>query len=141
MRSEDYPQVGRGWSFPVRWQVAEDGASAAVELADGEEKIRQSMEIILKTGFGERIMRPAFGAGVHRFVFEPRNDQTIHQIRFDAERALRMWEPRVIVDGVTVAPTESDSGRVLVTIEYRIDRHRRPSSLVLPFYRMGQPDE
>jgi hypothetical protein len=115
--------------------------SAAVELADGEEKIRQSLEIILKTGVGERVMRPTFGAGVYRFVFEPRNDQTIHQIRFDTERALRLWEPRVIVDGVAVTSDESDSGRVLVTIEYRIDRHRRSSSLVLPFYRMGQPDE
>lgn len=141
MRSEDYPQVGRGWSFPVRWHVADDGMSAAVELADGEEKIRQSLEIILKTGVGERVMRPTFGAGVYRFVFEPRNDQTIHQIRFDTERALRLWEPRVIVDGVAVTSDESDSGRVLVTIEYRIDRHRRSSSLVLPFYRMGQPDE
>ena len=72
------------------------------------------------------------------FVFEPSNDQTLHQIGFDTERALSLWEPRVIVDDVTVVPAD-DTNRIDVEIAYRIDRHRRPSSLVLPFYRPGEP--
>ena len=52
--------LGRGWSFPVK--VAEDGA---IEHADYEESVRQSVWIVLGTAPGERPMRPDFGCGMH----------------------------------------------------------------------------
>ena len=133
--SEDYPQVGRGWAFPPRWTAAEGGAS--VEMNDGAEHVMEAMVILLRTALGSRVMRPGLGAGVDRYVFEPRTADTCHRLADDVRRALVLGEPRVIVDNVDAAPSGSAEDQVDVTIEFRIDRHRRPNTLVVPFYLVG----
>ena len=129
----EYPHVGVGWAFPVTW--SEDG----VELVADEEEIRQAIRIVLRTNIGSRVMRPTYGADVERYVFAPRTDQVCFQLAFDVERALLLHEPRIIVDKVAAFP--AGEGEVNVEIEYRIDRHRRPSSLVLPFYLQAEEGE
>jgi uncharacterized protein len=126
--SPEYPHVGVGWAFPVRW------GSDGVELVGDEEEIRQAIRIILRTNLGSRVMRPTYGADVERYVFAPRTDQVRFQLAFDVERALLLHEPRIIVDKVEALPAGEAEDRIDVAIEFRIDRHRRPSSLVLPFY-------
>lgn len=122
----EFPHVGVGWAFPVRWE-----AGAAMRSAD-EERVRSAMILILRTRLGERVMRPDFGADADRFVFAPNTDQVRFQLAYLVEQALLRWEPRVIVDAVDAV--EADEGaRIDVTITYRIDTHRRPSSIVLPF--------
>jgi hypothetical protein len=125
----DYPHVGIGWAFPVRW--ADDGVAT---VTDEEEQIRQAIRIVIRTNLGSRVMRPTYGADVERYVFAPRTDQVCFQLAFDVERALLLYEPRIIVDAVVATPAGEAEDRIDVSIDYRIDRHRRPSSLVLPFY-------
>ena len=128
----EYPHVGVGWAFPVRW------GAAGVELVGDEEEIRQAIRIVLRTNLGSRAMRPTYGADVERYVFAPRTDQVCFQLAFDVERALLLHEPRIIVDKVEAVPAGEAEDRIDVAIEYRIDRHRRPSSLVLPFYLQAE---
>lgn len=125
----DYPHIGIGWAFPVRWD--ETGVKA---VSDEEEQIRQAIRIVIRTNLGSRVMRPTYGADVERYVFAPRTDQVCFQLAFDVERALLLHEPRIIVDEVVATPAGEAEDRIDVSIDYRIDRHRRPSSLVLPFY-------
>lgn len=122
-----HPHVGTGWAFPVRWHLG------GVATAQDEDNVRRSMVLILRTRIGERIMRPTFGADADRFVFAPNTDQTRFQLEYLVEQALMRWEPRAIVDAVD-AVEEDGGARIDVSITYRIDRHRRPDSLVLPFY-------
>ena len=124
----DYPQVGRGWAFPPRW-----GADHRVVLNDGIEHVQDAMVILLRTALGSRVMRPGLGAGVDRYVFEARTSDVCHRLADDVRRALVLGEPRIIVDSVTAEPAGSAEDRIDVTIEYHIDRHRRPNSLVVPF--------
>ena len=132
--SVDYPQVGRGWAFPPRW-TGTGGSSVAMN--DGAEHVMEAMVILLRTALGSRVMRPGLGAGVDRYVFEPRTADTCHRLADDVRRALVLGEPRVIVDNVDATPSGSAEDQVEVTIEFRIDRHRRPNSLVVPFYLVG----
>ena len=127
-----YPHVGVGWAFPVRW------GPQGVELVGDEEEIRQAIRIVLRTNLGSRVMRPTYGADVERYVFAPRTDQVCFQLAFDVERALLLHEPRIIVDRVEAVPAGEAEDRIDVEIDYRIDRHRRPSSLVLPFYLQAE---
>ena len=60
-----------------------------------------------------------------------------HRLADDVRRALLLGEPRVIVDAVDAVAADGQDDRVDVDIEYRIDRHRRPNSLVVPFYLAG----
>ncbi len=129
----EYPQVGRGWAFPPRWEHV----PARVAMSDGEKHVGEALVVLLRTMLGSRVMRPAFGAGIDRYVFEPRSADACHRLADDVRRALVLGEPRVIVDAVTAEPGPDSDDRVDVTVEYRIDRHRRPASLVLPFYLEG----
>ncbi|GAA4717855.1 GPW/gp25 family protein [Nocardioides conyzicola] len=133
----DYPQVGVGWAFPPRW-TAEPEGPAAVATNDGAAHVMEAMVILLRTAVGSRVMRPDLGAGVDRYVFEPRTADSCHRLADDVRRALVLGEPRVIVDTVDAAPSATAEEQVDVTIEFRIDRHRRPTSLVVPFYLVGQ---
>ena len=56
--------LGKGWQFPVA-----AGSDGALEVAEYEESVRQSIWIILGTAKGERIMRPDFGCGIYETVF------------------------------------------------------------------------
>jgi phage baseplate assembly protein W len=129
---DDYPQVGVGWGFPVQW---DDGGLRA---SAGKERIEEALLVLVRTGVGERVMLPSFGAGVDRFVFEQRTDEVCRRLEDDVRRTLLLHEPRVIVDRIEAVPAGADD-RIDVLLEYRIDRHRRPESLVLPFYAAGRP--
>jgi uncharacterized protein len=122
-----HPQVGVGWAFPIRWDVG-----GAVATSVDERRVVQSMALLLRTRIGERVMRPRLGADADRFVFAPRTDEVLHQLEYAVDQALLRWEPRVIVDDVSALAAGDD--RIDVSITYRLDAHRRPSNLVLPFY-------
>lgn len=126
---EGYPQVGAGWSFPVRWSRA-----AGLDISSGEDRIKQALILIIRTGIGERLMLPKFGAGVDRYVFDPRTEEVCRRLEEEVRRALLLSERRVIVDLIEAVPAGFADDRIDVLLEYRIDRHRRPENLVLPFH-------
>ncbi|MGH9152751.1 MAG: GPW/gp25 family protein [Acidimicrobiales bacterium] len=133
----DDPHLGRGWAFPPRWAL-EDGAEAAVlATSDGVRHVQEAMRVLLRTGVGARVMRPTLGAGVDRYVFEPRTTDVCYRLAHDVERALLLWEPRVIVDAVEAVLAGEADERIDVRIQYRLDRHSRPDNLVIPFFVQG----
>lgn len=145
MITDRHPHLGRGWAFPPRWtgvEVAGDGVAvpdvvAVVDASDGLTHVQEAMRILLRTGVGARVMRPGLGAGVDRYVFEPRTADVCYRLARDVERALLLWEPRVIVDAVEAVPSGEAQDRVDVRIAYRVDRHSRPDNVVLGFHLQG----
>ena len=132
---DDYPQVGVGWGFPVRWQ---DEDLRGLRTSSGKQRIDEALLLLVRTGVGERVMLPSFGAGVDRFVFEQRTEEVCRRLEDDVRRTLLLHEPRVIVERIEAVPAGTDD-RIDVLLEYRIDRHRRPENLVLPFHPAGRP--
>lgn len=121
--------LGRGLAFPV----VPDEPGRALALVEGPEKVRQSILTILDTEPGERVMRPAFGCGLRRFLMKPNSVATRALIARDVELALATWEPRVTVDAVEVLPG-TDPALVLVAVAYRQLVDGRPDNLVYPLY-------
>jgi len=121
--------LGRGWSFPV----GPDRRSQGLEYIDGPEKVRQSIQIILETVPGERIMRPAFGCGLRRYLMTPNTTATRALIQRDVQSALKAWEPRIDVRSVEVTPGE-DPALVLIEIFYAHKRDGKQGNFVYPFY-------
>jgi hypothetical protein len=130
----DDPQLGRGWAFPPRWELAARADTAVLAVNEGVEHVQEAMRVLLRTGVGARLMRPGLGVGVDRYVFEPRTTDVCYRLANDVERALLLWEPRVIVDAVQAVPAGEAEDRIDIRIDYRVDRHSRPSNLVIPFY-------
>ncbi len=133
----DDPHLGTGWAFPVRWRSRGSERSPGVELVSGAEDVKEAIRILLQTHLRERVMRPDWGVGVDRYVFQPASRETCFRIAADVERAIVRWEPRAILERVEATPPGDDSARIDVRIDFRVDPHRRPDSLVFPFYLEG----
>lgn len=122
--------LGIGWSFPLQLEV-----TGTPLLVPYEEDIRQSIMIILGTEPGERIMRPDFGAGLNRFVFEPLNTTTMALVQRRVHEALVDWEPRIEVVEVTVTRDVNDKDLLLlIDTKYRVRATNTLHNLVYPFY-------
>ena len=121
--------LGTGLRFPLR----PDPATGNLETVDGMNRIRQSIEQILYTEPGERIMLPGFGCGLRRYVMEPNSLTTRTAMGQDIETALPTWEPRSRLDAVTVTP-DDDPSVLWIEISYVRLSDLRPDNLVYPFY-------
>jgi Bacteriophage baseplate protein W len=129
MSNENF--IGSGWSFPPK----PDGRGG-IALVSDDEKIAQSIWIILSTPIGQRVMRPTFGSRLHELIFAPLNPETFGLAEMYVEEALTFWEPRIEVLEV-LARTDPQQGHVLlVAIEYQIKATHDRRSLVYPFYQI-----
>ena len=66
--------VGKGLAFPLRLSDRD-----RLSMVDNEAEIRQSIQIIIMTVPGERVMRPEFGCEIHNLIFHPANWQTANE--------------------------------------------------------------
>ncbi len=125
----DVDFLGRGWRFPVSIE------NGKIAFSEGQESIKESIRIILETMEGERVMRPDFGCGINRLVFEPNNTSTTTLIAFHIKEALMKWEPRIEVLDVNVIPDANNGKNELrINIEYMIKSINTKDNLVYPFY-------
>lgn len=129
--------LGRGWSFPPTFQTH----NKQVELVSDEEDIHQSLEILLSTIPGERIMNPDFGCELKTMVFEVITESMITKVQNAVERAILFFEPRINLEDVQVLinddPLERDSvydGVLFIHIDYMIRQINTRSNMVYPFY-------
>lgn len=119
--------LGTGWKFPVRIN-----ARGGFSWSSAEDKIRESIWLILMTGRGERVMRPRFGSGANDYVFAPNEPATRAGIAQQVRDALSRWEPRIELADVTVeAPQEN---LLLIHVDYRVAANNQFYNLVYPFY-------
>jgi phage baseplate assembly protein W len=121
--------LGTGWRFPL--QVTPTGAIARSGL---EQKVEESLFLILGTARRERQMLPDFGCGLHDLVFAPGDVGTVAEINAAVREALVRYEPRIDVLGVDAAPAPGEPTVLLIRIEYRIRVNNARANLVYPFY-------
>lgn len=123
---------GTGWNLGASGIGL--GADGEIAQAGGDEKIRQSILIILSTAPGERIGRPDFGCGIHEFVFSPLSPLTLGRIVRSVSMALERWEPRISVLQVHADPHPVRANTILVQIHYEVRSDNRRFNLLYPFY-------
>ena len=121
--------LGRGFAFPLK-----PNSAGAVGMSAHERDIEESIRIILGTAFGERVMRPDFGCGVHDLVFSPNNPATRHLVVHHVKEALYKWEPRIIQIEVKVQTDPQNPAIILVDLSYQVRATNSKFNLVYPFY-------
>lgn len=119
--------LGRGPGFPLR-------PTPGLQWLGGVAKVEQSIRLILETEPGERLMRPAFGCGLRRYLMAPNTAETRALVQRSVRQAIERWERRVEVLRVEVLPAPTDPSRIDVHIAYVLVRHGTPGNLVHPFY-------
>lgn len=123
---------GKSLSFPPRM-----GANGRLVWSSGEQNVRESICIILRTRPGERLMLPDFGCGLDDYLFEPNNVASLRLIQEAVQRALTRWEPRITLDDVQVALNPSDPRVVNITVMYTLVATQRRERVNLSVNTQG----
>ncbi len=125
--------LGRGWAFPPTF-VLEAGT---VELVSGTVDIAQSLDILLSTSLGERLMQPGYGCNLNDYMFDSLNNSLIGIIKHHVENAILNGEPRIVAERVDVtAPDSFDllEGKFIITVEYAIPGTNSRFNYVYDYY-------
>ncbi|MCM1539757.1 MAG: GPW/gp25 family protein [Blautia sp.] len=105
-----------GWKFP--FEISKE--HGRVETSSDSENIRQSVEIILLTEPGERMMHPKFGTKLRQFLFENMDSQTREMISREVRNSLQMWEKRIRDIRVDARLSPESQGELHVAVTYYI---------------------
>lgn len=132
MRS-DASFVGRGFAWPMG--VDHTGSIALTDDVD------RSMQLVLATAPGERVMRPRFGCRIWDLLFEPVTANLLGLIAEAVRDALAQWEPRVIVEDVAPIPDPADPALIRIGVTYRISTTNDRRNLVYPFYVIPREEQ
>lgn len=128
--------LGSGFAWPLG--VDHTGS---IRLSDPVADLDRSIELVLMTAPGERLMRPQFGCRIWDLLFEPVTANLLGQIAVTVRQAVAQWEPRVEVDDVTPVPDEDNPALVRIGITYRIRATNDRRNLVYPFYLIPHDSE
>ena len=69
----------------------------------GLDHLLQSIEDILTTPLGSRLMRPEYGSTIRRFVDLPVSEGWKSAVQAEVAHALNLWEPRFKLQSVRVS--------------------------------------
>ncbi len=102
-------------------------------LSDRED-IRSSLEILLSTRPGERVMLPNYGCHLDQLLFEPLTTTMKTYMKDLIQTAILYHEPRIEVNKIALVDTGELEGRILITVDYTIRATNSRFNYVFPFY-------
>ncbi len=122
--------LGSGWAFPVSFSVD----NYQLNLSANETNINESINVILNTIKGERTLEAEFGSGIQQFMFRKIDNTLKGEIIETIKFALLRYEPRILVQDVTVASTDILNGKIEILITYIYSKTNTRHNYVFPFY-------
>ncbi len=123
--------LGTGWGFPPTFSKTFEQVGMLSDEAD----IQSSLEIILSTRQGERVMRQDYGCNLDELVFEPLTTTFKTYIKDLISTAILYYEPRIDVNKIELDDTNELDGRILITIDYTVRSTNSRYNFVYPFYK------
>ncbi|HMB62775.1 MAG TPA: GPW/gp25 family protein [Eudoraea sp.] len=136
MKDQSDSFLGRGWAFPPYFNLDR----GTVEMVDEEEDIRQSIQIIINTIPGERMMFPDFGCGIRSFVFESNDPTYTTMLKDTIYDALLFHEPRIKdinieIENNDIRIAPHSDGYLFIHITYHVIITNTRNNIVIPFYK------
>jgi phage baseplate assembly protein W len=123
--------LGTGWSFPPEFKKI----TKSVIMISDEEDIKSSLEILLSTKIGERIMLPKYGCNMDELIFNPLNRTLKTFVSELVRTAILYHEPRIDVEKIDITQGDDLNGEVLVVLDYKIRATNSRTNMVYPFYK------
>ena len=121
--------LGVGWAFPPHVTP-----SGAIATSREEQKIEESIYLILGTSPRERPMLPRFGCGIHDLVFAPDSPGTLAEVSAAVRDALVAHEPRIDVLSIDVSAGPGSPTVLLIRVDYRVRANNARGNVVYPFF-------
>ncbi len=135
--SKDNLFLGRGWAFPPTFKNTEQ---TGVVMVSKEEDIKQSLEILMNTSKGERIMLPDYGSDLHDFLFDSISNSNLHLLQDIIKTAILRYEPRIRVNDILIDHEQYLDGIIKIEIDYTIETTNTRFNLVFPYYKVEGTD-
>lgn len=112
--------------MPVVWseldhRLAQDSLGN-LKLAENVAAVMSSIDNILRTRKGERVMLPEFGSNLGDIVFESMDNTLFKYLTRDIKATIERWDDRVIVDDIQIYP-DPDQASLSITVLFAIKGH------------------
>ncbi len=128
--------LGRGWSFPPSF----NRLSKSIDMLEQEADIASSLEILLTTSPGERVMIPEYGCNLEELVFEALDTTTKTLVIDKIESAILYFEPRIELEKINLNNFRELEGIIQIEIVYRVRATNTRFNFVFPFYKQEGTD-
>jgi phage baseplate assembly protein W len=122
--------LGRGWSFPPDFT----GPVTGVTMLQDDADVASSLQILLSTTPGERVMQPLYGCNMTELVFESLDTRMKTLMTDKVESAILYFEPRVTLQSVKLDDSRTIDGVVLIQVIYVVKSTNSRFNFVYPYY-------
>ncbi len=122
--------LGNGWSFPPTFNQSE-----GIVMSKDEKDIAESIEIILNTSIGERVMQPKFGCDLRTFLFQSISTSRLHFMKELIRSSLINFESRIKLHDILIDHSQYLDGIISVQVNYSIVATNSRFNLVFPYYK------
>ena len=123
--------LGIGWQFPPAWNSATNETATVSE----EEDIHQSLQVLLSTRKGERVMQPEYGCNLDEMVFESMTTTFKTYIREMIRKAILFYEARIDLQTIKIDDSREAEGVILIILEYNVRTTNSRFNFVYPYYK------
>jgi phage baseplate assembly protein W len=120
--------LGTGWGFPPTFD------SNSVIMTSDEADIQQSIQILLATRKGERVMVPDYGCNLNEMLFEPITTSFKTYISEMIRTSILYYESRIDLNSVTIDDTQAASGYIYISLVYTVRTTNSRFNFVYPYY-------
>lgn len=106
-------------------------AQGEIKIVNNMQAVMSSIDNIIRTYRGERVMLPEFGSGLQNIVFEQMDDDLIDLISRDIKDIIEIWDDRVTVTKLSYLP-EPESNAIVLKISFAIKGYKQIFQYVAP---------
>jgi phage baseplate assembly protein W len=126
--------LGTGWAFPPAFERE----TGTVDMVSAYKDIDESLDILLSTSLGERVMQPRYGCELQDYLFEPLSSTVIGYIKDRVRTSILLFEPRIVAEKIEVTADDSFDlieGRFTINVEYTIPGTNSRFNYVYDYYK------
>ena len=126
--------LGTGWKFPPTF----DPELASVRMVSDDQDIEESLNILLSTALGERVMQPGYGCDLQPYLFDPLNANLIGFLKNRVYYAILFYESRINLISIDVSAdssTDSLEGRFRIAVTYSVTQTNTRFNYVYDYFQ------
>lgn len=104
-------------------------------MTSDEADIQLSLQVLLATRKGERIMLPDYGCNLDEMLFEPITTTFKTYISEMIRTAILFYESRIDLNSVKIDDSRETEGVIAVVLDYTVRTTNSRFNFVYPFYK------
>ncbi len=109
-----------------------DGPGVFNSTYTTKDQIKSNLLNLLLTDIGERVMNPAFGTILRKFLFEGITEENIESLKVSLINSIAIYVPDITVVDIAVT-SEYDSNTIILNVNYILNISQTPDQVTVQF--------